>query len=227
MSVELNYDLNFSAAVAVDKIISPTAFTARLSLRVVTENPDYQNIAMQRILFFVREILDGSIFVNSNDSNFYQLRKMCDQRILDFPEDPHEQVVGMILFQKFAAITEGYFEINELQIGSGNFKGLTYTIDEFITLTDGTLSPKNVWWNSNEMTYNTFAKDKKDALFTWDDVGLSWEGITQPDDQEIIFEPEKNITKPRIFVLEGDGPEHKNPPSPKTPKNSKNPKDKK
>ena len=207
MNVKLSYDIDFSAVAIIENSLIPVDYELTMHMYTATENNQYQNIAMQRVQFFIKELIHHSTFIDRNSSHFTKVTKMFDTNIVEFPEDPFDQIVGLVLLQKLTAITEGKYDIERLEIGSQNFSGLRYTVDEFINFSDVFRSKKSCWWNRNDLTINNLPKNSL-AKATWKDVGLEWDML--PTDSEIILELDGKLTNPDILVVDGVDEEEDN-----------------
>ena len=200
MNVKLSYDIDFSAVAIIENSLIPVDYELTMHMYTATENNEYQNIAMQRVQFFIKELIHHSTFIDRNSSHFTKVTKMFDTNIVEFPEDPFDQIVGLVLLQKLTAITEGKYDIERLEIGSQNFSGLRYTVDEFINFSDIHRPKKSCWWNRNDLTINDLTKNSL-AKASWKDVGLEWDML--PTDSEIILELDEKLTNPDILVVDG------------------------
>lgn len=207
MNVKLSYDIDFSAVAIIENSLIPVDYELTMHMYTATENNEYQNIAMQRVQFFIKELIHHSTFIDRNSSHFTKVTKMFNTNIVEFPEDPFDQIVGLVLLQKLTAITEGKYDIERLEIGSQNFSGSRYTVDEFINFSDVFRSKKSCWWNRNDLTINNLPKNSL-AKATWKDVGLEWDML--PTDSEIILELDGKLTNPDILVVDGVDEEEDN-----------------
>jgi hypothetical protein len=216
MNVRLSYDLNFSAIICDGDRLLPNRYTMKVNVITATENSNYQNIALQRILFFMREIFENSIILNSENPHILKLSEMFGNNHLVFlPEEPYDQILGIMLFQKFSAITEENFEIESVIIGSELSDNIMYTIEDYNNFPDYayiTDEHPTAWWDRSDIT-TADIKQTADNI-SWKDLDLDWDTIyadilenTSNDEDEelleIIFDPETKKKNPKIFVLEG------------------------
>lgn len=213
MNVKLSYTLDFSAIVSNHDRLLPNRYTMEVNIITATENNNYQNIAFQRILFFVREIFEDSIFINAENPI---LSKIADvfgsNHLVLLPDDPDEQIIGIMLFHKFSAITEGNFEIESVIIGSELTDNLMYTVDDFSDfpqyslITDERPIP---WWNRSDIS--TADINQISEEITWEDIDLNWDRIEESEsidsnienELEIIVDCEEQKSNSKFFVLEG------------------------
>ena len=67
MNFKLANDFSFSAVIIDGSNIFPNFYNIKINMETMTENNNYQNIAIQRILVFLQEMLDGCIFCSENN----------------------------------------------------------------------------------------------------------------------------------------------------------------
>ena len=225
MNVKLNYEVNFSATMIENDQVFPNSFKVKLNITTATDNSHYQNVAFQRMVFFIEEIIDKSIMVNINHPD---LEKFIDLwgtgRLVTTPDDPADQVIGIMLYHKLSAIAEGNFTIDSIEIGSSAAKFLTYTVDSFESSYTETAPAKKTkskstahlyWWDIPDLT--SAHVEQEIINLSWDDVNLAWDDDDN-DDTEFVFIPEqkfKNPTIPNIIILDGGMSPESATPTPK------------
>lgn len=199
MSINLSHETEVGAVIFDNDIIYPNTYTIKINFAVITEDPSEQNIAIQRIIFFLEEIFDRSIFVKYNHPNLNRFSKLIKQdKFVILPEDPYDQIIGMLLYNKLSAITEGRFEINNIVIGGNMANNIFYTIDDFAEFDiDIVKAKKPYWWDRPDLT---LSENKKTSLFllSWDDLQLAWDGSSEDDELEVELD-----TLPNVIVLDG------------------------
>lgn len=205
MNVRLSHNVNFSAVMVDGLKIFPNNYNMKLNLITITDNHNYQNIALQRILFFIHEIFDSSVFISEKNAITTKLIKLAkDSQIIQFPEDPFDQIVGMILFDKLDAIVEERLEIESIVIGSDLTQDLFYTIDEYQEFEYDTTKIDIPWWDRSDLsTINNLKIISK--LDKWKDINLDWDQDDLKDVEFILdLEDNSNVSiDSNIIVLDG------------------------
>lgn len=203
MNVKLSHAVDFSAVVVEGSRIFPNSYKLKIDMVTLTENSEHQNIAIQRILIFIREILNGSIFCHVANPNATKLEKIAKgSRIILFPEEPFDQIVAMILFHKLHAIVEGNFEIESIKIGSNISPDLVYTVEDFEDFDYDEDNIEIPWWGRPDPTTTDNPKKLKKAS-SWSDINLEWEPKTDKQMLEFIIELEDNKDSPDVVILDG------------------------
>lgn len=94
-------------------------------------------------------------------------------RVIELPEEPYDQIIGIVLMLKFDAIMEGRVGVDEIIFGSKLTSDIKFhTLFEEAEATYGGRD----WWNNNTCAISN-KKDKVVKLFDthdWKDVGLTW-----------------------------------------------------
>ena len=197
MNARLRHEVNFSSIIFDGPAVFPNKFHVEINFITETENTHEQNIAIQRILFFIYNILDDCILINLHHPNLNKLKKISNGTfVVELPGEPRDQLIGILLFHKLFAITNEKFNIDSLIISSERFDKLSYTIEDF-----GDFGIEGVpWWDREDLTICE-RKNHELVKLTWKDIELEW-------DSE---ENQKN-NKNHIEILDG-GPDHDKSPT--------------
>ena len=207
MNVKLSHDISFSAVVVDgNRIFRANLYTIKLNIITATENRTYQNVALRRILFFINEIFNGSILINIKNPNVTKLIKIAkDSQIIQLPDEPYDQIIGMILFDKLSVITEENLAIESIAIGSHIAKDLFYTVDDFEDFEYDSSIENPPWWMRSDTSVTNDTKILAN-IDTWSDLNLDWE---EKDGKDIEFmlaldNEDDTIPEPKVIVLDGE-----------------------
>ena len=200
MNFKLANDFSFSAVIIDGSNIFPNFYNIKINMETMTENNNYQNIAIQRILVFLQEMLDGCIFCSENNpiaTKFIRLAK--ESRVILFPEEPYDQVIGMILFHKLNAITEDMLQVESVIISSELGENLTYTIDEFAEFEFMSAKVEIPWWDRSDLSVSNNIKQIK-LTESWKDINLDWGAHNMLDVSVGLVD---NSKQPEVIILDG------------------------
>ena len=199
MNVKLSHDVSFSADVIEGTKVFPNFYNVKINMETLTEDNVHQNIAIQRIVVFLTEIINGSVFCcEKNPAAIKFARIAKGSRVIMFPEEPFDQILGMILFQKLNAIIEDKMEIESVTISSELAQHLTFTVDDFEEFKYTPIKDELPWWNRRELIVSNDPKKIK-ASDSWDDYGLDWNSV------DIVLDLEHNKRQPVVIILDGGG----------------------
>lgn len=161
-----------------------------LHVTVTAENPEEINIAYERINYWVSEIFSNSVLI-SQDSDKIASWESTGQRYIVFPDQPVDQLVGIMLFHKLNAITEGRLDIAEIEISSG--------LDDYVVylharneISHGIEIPS--WWMESDPTwYSTAPRPKRGSKVIsinrkrdWGELDLKWDSDNNEDSGVLI-----------------------------------------
>jgi len=149
-----------------------------ITFNVGTESIEEQNIALERIKCYLEVYLQNSIFVQDSDTQSIERLMNAGMKICVLPEEPYDQIVGIMLLQKINAITEGRLIATDISISSHMSDGVTcfYAIEE----NNGPFALKG-WWDDSAPTINGLKpKSKKVVKLSkpvndWAEFNLEWE----------------------------------------------------
>jgi hypothetical protein len=136
-----------------------------------------QNTSFERIKYFVYSELDSTIFINAEHATQCQLLSAAGLNITTMPGEPVDQLIGLMLYYKLNAITEGRMIIEETEIASTMGENMTY-LHASIEHTDIEQPPD--WWQSADPIHCDLALIDSDKVLTmpqatiWRDLDLAW-----------------------------------------------------
>jgi hypothetical protein len=111
------------------------------------------------------------------------------------PENPFDQIVGMVLFCKLNSIFEETLLIEELKISSRVGGEIVYNIDmddNFISFIAGDAESAPWWMHSNLLTTSVETEGDEEGT-TWEDLSLSWDADINNTEFYIELEEEETV----------------------------------
>jgi hypothetical protein len=184
MNVRLQYNLEFAGAVHIDGYLQLNQYQVNLNLETCTTDRAAINIAMERLRLFVNVELANAIYINQSECDLAEILQMIGANVVTLPDDPVDQIVGLMLYCKLNAIMEGMMIVTALDISSllGDEVWYEHTNEDAIGpfLNQG-------WWNlattvhSNLDTIDPGNKVVKVIPDCWSEYGLSWPDAVDKD----------------------------------------------
>lgn len=142
-----------------------------------------QNVALDRIKYFLNARLQNSIFIHSREIQAIEKYVDAGMKVCTLPEVPYDQIIGIMLFSKLNSIAEGRLVATDINISSSMSDEVTCCF-----ASDDNLGPfiEKGWWNHKSPKINNFtgtSKSKKVVKISknkldWSDLGLNWESET-------------------------------------------------
>jgi len=179
MNVRLRYNITFPASVWFDGELLTTNYTLSLNFLTQTLDPQDQNIALDRVKYFLLNELHSTVFINQADVERAEAFADVGLNVTTLPEEPVDQVVSIMLYYKLNAIMEGRMKITESVMSSDAGDGIEYFHNEN-EHTD--LFPKDGWWHEPTLSHSNIEFDDDEAENVvsigtnteWEDQDLGW-----------------------------------------------------
>jgi hypothetical protein len=179
MNVRLQYDLEFVAGIYYDDQLQLNTYSVVMNLLTKTKDPVSINIAMERLKWFVYGELANTVFFGPHSMDQAELFYSIGVNVTTLPEEPVDQIIGMMLYNKLNAIMEGRMKITELVMSSDAGDGIEYFHNEN-EHTD--LFPADGWWYEPTLTHSNieFDDDEGENVISigtnteWEDQDLGW-----------------------------------------------------
>ena len=194
MNVRLQYSVDFLAGCYFDGILRMNNYTVRLWMMTTTMDGESHNVAFDRIKFFIDDSLESGVFINSANEEQCKLLANAGVKIIALPDEPVDQLIGIMLYCKLNAICEDRMVIGEVEISSELGGNVTYMHGEEESI--GPYDQKGWWHDSNLMHYNTKISETENimslgAVSSWRELNLQWpeEDDAGPEDtgNTIVF----------------------------------------
>ena len=184
MNVNLYRDLDFLAGFYIPSFskhkFQCNRYRVRLHLVTNTEDFDQVNIAMDRVKALIYHELSHTVFVNSKHRDNINDLVSLGINVTTLPEEPLDQVIGIVLYCKFNAIMEQRMQVTQIDIASelGDMVWYQHYADDNI----GPFASGG-WWHHASTRHNDCVLVDADVPMipagSWAHYDLSW-----PADQE-------------------------------------------
>lgn len=189
MNVRLQYDLEFLAGIYYEDALQMNRYNVSMSLLTKTKDAASTNIAMDRVKAFVFGELESTVFVNQNNMERAEFMQMIGINVTTLPEEPVDQVIGMMLYYKLNAIMEGRMIVTALDLSSSLGDSVWYQHDE-----DDLSGPfvNHGWWHDVSTQHETVEPDPipgnvvKVVSTGWHELGLDWPETQAPVNANVV-----------------------------------------
>ena len=198
MTTRIQRDFSFLSGVYCDEIFSMCMYETCLYIDVETDSIREQNIAMERLSYFMSEYLEDAIFIKETNKKMIDLYTAAGMKVCTLPEEPHEQMIAVMLMLKLNAIAEGRFVITDLSVTSSISAGVSYMCE-----IDSPIGPfaETGWWDKSDASMSAPNKqNKKDKIVQlfrthntdWTEFGLGWK---EKEITLVVAKPEISFDK--------------------------------
>lgn len=179
MFAHIRKDIAFFAGVHFENQFIINLYECDLRMVVNTGDEREQAVAQERLVYFVSNYLQNSLIISKEETDLIKKYEATGMRVCVIPEEPYDQVLGLILINKFNAIMEGRIQVTDLVFGS---KLSDYIKFELCNEDAESLFGQDSWYNDNTVSLrdsdkSTKKKDKIVKLFDpdeWEKNELTW-----------------------------------------------------
>ena len=194
MTTRIERDFSFQAGVYFQEEFLMNVYSISLYMDVETESIREQNVAMERIKYFLNDCLENSIFVQDTEHKIIEKYNSCGFKVCTVPEEPYDQIITILLLTKLNSITEGRLVITDITLGSRISDQVKFSYD--IESPRGPLEVPG-WWTDigtsiSDPVKKSVRKDKIVKLFKtqstdWAEYNLIWKEKDPKIKSEIVF----------------------------------------
>ena len=178
MNVRIQYDTEFLAGTYTGRRLALNSYHVVMQLVTGTENKVELNIAMERLKCFVNAILFDTVFVNQTHSDHAGLMQIMGMNVTTLPDEPVDQIIGMMLYCKLNAIMEGRVMVSSVDISSHSSNGIWYLHDEEENVG---IFDQSGWWNHPGILNHNIEiqSDEQEKIVkvqpnSWSEFDLAW-----------------------------------------------------
>lgn len=190
MSTRIERDFSFQAGVHFEGSFIMNVYNLTLLMEVETLSIVEQNIAMDRIIYFLEDSLANSVFVESTEKKAIEKYTQADIKVCTVPEEPYDQIITILLILKLNAIAEGRLNITDIYLESELSDSVRFSYD-IETARHNPFGNKGWWLDSSTSIADVEKTTKKEKIVRlvkntdWANVGLEWEKKSKAS--EILF----------------------------------------
>lgn len=165
-------------------------YSIECSMLTVTNDNKEQNIAYDRMKYWMYGCMDDAILISENDPVLAQYQAL-DQRLIVFPDEPVDQIVGIMLYLKLNAIMENRMVVTDVEIWSKHGDNMSYmhSAGESVgdkLCHDGWWSDSRPIWTTSRRGDNQVKVVSLDRLSEWSDHDLGWD-YQDNDSNTVVF----------------------------------------
>ena len=194
MNVRLRYSTVFTAGIFYADQMRMNNYQVKLYITTNSEEGDDHNIALDRIKYFLHNQLNSTVFINSAEAEQCRAFATAGIKLTTLPEEPLDQVIGIMLYCKLNAVLENKMIVDQVEICSELGENIVYLHGEQEAI--GPFADAG-WWQDSDAVHcdlSLFDNEKVLALHHlgagWRDLGLNWDNsviINVNDDNKVVF----------------------------------------
>ena len=178
MNVRLRYELPFTAGIYHDGSFYMNNYNLRLLMATVSEDPNDQTTAFDRLKHFVYSCMESTIFINADETEQHNRFIQAGLDITTMPGEPVDQLIGIMLYHKLNAVMENRMIVFETEISSAAGEYMTYLHSEDEDLV-GLVQPE--WWTTPDLIHSDIVPVESEKIVSmpsgtsWRDLEMDWD----------------------------------------------------
>lgn len=191
MNVKIGYTTPLTAGVWWDDHLIMANYTITFKLITVTDNVKDSNTALDRLKYMIEEVFTDGVFINHKETEQIKRLKAAGIQTIILPEEPVDQIVGMMLYSKIGAVMEGQVDIRSVLVSSNIGDDVIYEHD--LTESVAPFNEPGWWLDSTPAIENGTRKNSKDTIFVitpsqhWSELGLEWDDRQADSGEENVL----------------------------------------
>lgn len=177
MNVRLKDTLSFVAAIYFEETFIMNNYYVEIEMLTNNNDGEFINVARERMKYWIKYVLTNSLLINQANSKKADEFEKIGLKVMRLPDEPVEQIIGLMLFSKISAIMEGNILVTNLNVSSelgDNCWYLHYAHED-----SGPFN-EDGWWSSKEIVYLDRVKEKNGRIVKlndspgWGELDLEW-----------------------------------------------------
>ena len=130
MSNSFTWKTKFKSIIIVDGELFPNEYKVEISLTPHTANLKEQTEYFERLKNLFEQVFANTITTWRDEKLYGLLRSNTNNRFIELPKPPYDQIMAAVCFCKANAILESNITINYVSLSSWQGDGITYTVDK-------------------------------------------------------------------------------------------------
>lgn len=123
------WSTTFNAMIVVDGELFTNTYDVDIGMLPLTPDLQEQSMFFDRLKIFFELVLSNSIFAWRDEPLYEILKDETNNRFVELPKQPFDQVTTAVIFSKLNAILEGKILIESLELSSYQGDNIRYSVD--------------------------------------------------------------------------------------------------
>jgi len=118
----------FKSIIIVDNELFHNIYKVKIGIRPVTADLEEQSQYFDRLKFLYTYIVANTIITGRDEDLYKILATETNNRFIELPRAPYDQIMAAVLFAKSNAILEGKITVDSIELSSYQGDGISYTV---------------------------------------------------------------------------------------------------
>ena len=130
MANSFSWKTKFKSIIIVDGELFSNEYKIKLFITPYTANLKEQTEYFDRLKNLFETIMANTITTYKNEPLYHNLQKSSNNRFIELPKPPYDQIMAAVCFCKANAILDSVITVNKLELSSWQGDGITYSVDK-------------------------------------------------------------------------------------------------
>jgi len=190
VNVRLSKLFVWQSGVVYNQQFHINTYSCKIDFSTLTTDATQTNLAYERIRYWMENILDNSVLM-SDSNELLPAYQATGQRIITLPDEPVDQLVGIMLFSKLNSIAQERVTVTDLSVSSIMGDEVIYNHshnESFVPFPQSAWwdDPSPIWYNKKE-TRVTEKVVNLDRVLEWADLDLDWKRPEEKGNNQVVF----------------------------------------
>lgn len=161
-----------------------------VDLLTVSTDHHQQNVAYERMKYWIHEVMDQSILIGQN-SDMIDVVSQLNDCVIVLPCEPVDQIIGIMLYLKLNAVMENRMIVTDIEICSSQGEYTSYLHNTRENL--GSDLEQDGWWSDPRPVWVTQKSRDQGKIVSldrgpdWKDHGLDWDETADQENDSVVF----------------------------------------
>ena len=190
MNVRLIKTWQWQSGLVYDDTFYINSYSVATHMHTTTMHDHDHDVAYGRMEHWFQEVMQDSVMISA-DCAVARAYAATGQRLLVFPDQPVDQLVGIMLCVKLNSITEGRLIITDVDLSSVHGADMLYQHNH--AEAQGALSAAGWWrdagptWHDRTVPTRAAKVVKLRGVADWHSLDLDWQPCKRSTDSAIVF----------------------------------------
>ena len=125
-----SWSTDFRSLIIVGNELYHNEYNIKCHITPVTADLEEQNKYFERLKSLFELIFANTIISWRDETLFEILKDHSDNRFVELPKPPYDQVMAAVCFTKANAVLEGKILVTQLELSSYQGDGISYTVEK-------------------------------------------------------------------------------------------------
>ena len=130
MSSQFSWKTKFKSIIIVDSELFSNEYNIEVFISAHTSDLKEQSNYFERLKNLFSTVFANTITTWRQDPLYLNLQKFSNNRFIELPRPPYDQIMAAVCFCKTNAIMDSKILVNRLDISSWQGDGITYSVDK-------------------------------------------------------------------------------------------------